>query len=449
MKPTVQRNVSVVGLGKLGFPFSVCLANKGFNVWAVDNDAVKLRTLKAGHSMQYEPGLRALWHKSRKRVHLTADYAEAIANTNITFVVVPTPSKKDGSFTSRYVLDACRKIGKVLKDKKRFHLVVITSTVVPGTVDTKIRSALEAESRKKCGAGFGLCYNPEFIALGSVIHDLYHPDFVLIGESDKKSGDLLSTVYAKFCGKHVPLARMNFSNAELTKLTLNAFVTMKISYANMIKQFCEGLPGGNVDVVTGALGLDRRIGSRYLKGGLGYGGPCFPRDNLALLHTAHKMSVRGSLPEATHEFNKREIHRLAKLVIEKLPRGGKVGILGLSYKPNTNVADEAQGVLLARFLARKRIPVIVYDPVATDNARKLLTSRVEFASSKAECLSQADIAVITTPWERFKRLRGTDFKRSKRKPIVIDCWRILDTAKLRNHVEYLPLGVGREITVHT
>src|SRR5579872_1702809 len=235
---------------------------------------------------------------------------------------------------------------------------------MPGSTGGTLLPALEAHSGKKCGLDFGLCYNPEFIALGSVIRDMLHPDMILIGESDPRSGALLEELYNGVCESNPRIQRMNYVNAELTKLSVNTYVTTKISYANMLAEICETLPGADVDVVTTAIGCDSRIGQKYLKGGLGYGGPCFPRDNVAFSALARANGAPALLAEATDALNKRQVPRLAALVMAHLPEGGTAGVLGLSYKPNTEVVEESQGLALAKYLAEHDVAVAVYDPAA-------------------------------------------------------------------------------------
>lgn len=436
------RSISVMGLGKLGFPLAVCLANKGYEVIAVDVDQEKIKAMREAKVPFYEPGLKEILEGAKDKLEATDDYNIAVLNSEITFIVVPTPSNKEGGFSTEYVLEAIQQIGSVLRNKTSYHLVVLTSTVIPGSIDGEIKPGLESCSKKTCGVDFGLCYNPEFIALGSVVYDLYHPGFVLIGESDAHSGEVLTSVYEKFCNNRPPIVRMNFINAELTKLLLNTYLTMKISYANMVAQLCESLAGADVDVITRALGTDSRIGSRYLKGALAYGGPCFPRDNLALLYTARKAGIRAGLTEATHTFNTQQIDRLAETVLSKLPPDGKVGILGLSYKPNTDVIEESPGVLLARILIGKKVPAVLYDPAACENTRRFLKDRVNFAATAQECIERTDVIVITTPWEEFKEISPSYFRDSKRRRIIIDCWRILDPVKYKGLAEYIRPGAG-------
>jgi UDPglucose 6-dehydrogenase len=434
--------VSVVGLGRLGAPMVACLAAKGYRVIGVDVDPRAIRQINEGVAPVYEPGLDELLRGNRERIFATDDYYKAIAESQITFIVVPTPTDEQGGFSLKYVMQAAERIGHALREKTDFHLVVLTSTVLPGSSDQWVRPILETHSRKRCAVDFGFCYNPEFIALGSVIRDLLNPDFILIGESDARSGKLLAEFHRAFCDNNPPIARMNFVNAELTKIALNSYVTLKISYANMLAEICERLPGAKVDVVTSALGLDSRIGSKYLKGAIGYGGPCFPRDNVAFAYSARQLGTSATLAEASDAANRYQIARLEKHVLSRLPQGGTVGILGLSYKPETNVVDESQGVHLANSLMAKKIPVVLYDPAAMENARKVLGSQAVFASSLEECVRQAAVIVITTPWDEFKEIPPAYLVRPIGRPVLVDCWRIVDPKLYMNIVQFVPLGEG-------
>lgn len=458
---TELKRISVIGLGKLGAPLAACFAWKGFPTIGVDLDPSKVKAVNRGVAPIYEPGLQELLSASQGRLIATEDYEEAIMNSDVSFIVVPTPSDDRGAFSLRYVLEAARHIGDALRKKDAYHLVVVTSTVMPGATEGEVKPVLEIRSGKRCGFDFGLCYSPEFIALGSVIHDFLNPDFILIGESDSRSGEMLAHLYKCVCQNDPPVARMNFVNAELTKLAVNSYVTTKISFANMLARICERLPGADVDVVTAALGLDSRIGRRYLKGAIGYGGPCFPRDNIALATLARSLGAPAILAETTDKFNRQQVEWLAALVKSRLSEGGRVGILGLAYKPNSDVVEESQGLLLARALVERGVGVIAYDPVAMENARKALqTARVVersdqsdvffdrrssaeiiFASSAEECVAQSDVVVVTTAWEEFKRLTPTQFMRHSPPRVVIDCWRLFQGMEQRDGVTYLPLGV--------
>jgi UDPglucose 6-dehydrogenase len=432
--------LSIVGLGKLGAPMAAVMAHKGHTVVGVDVNPAYVTAIQQGRAPVNEPHLAEMIQANRARLSASTDCEEAVMATEVTFIIVPTPSGPDGTFSTRYVLSVAEKIGSALRRKNGWHLVVLSSTVMPGSTGGQLRPLLEELSGKRCGEDFGLCYNPEFIALGSVIRDMLNPDMILIGESDARSGDLLASLYQQACESNPRIQRMNFVNAELTKLSVNTFVTTKISYANMLAQVCETLPGADVDVVTSAIGCDSRIGQKYLKGALGYGGPCFPRDNVAFSALARANGVPALLAEATDQLNRRQVPRLAELILSRLPKGGTVGILGLSYKPDTEVIEESQGLELAKRLSATGVAVMVYDPAAMPNARSQFAGNVSFAKSAADCARQADVLAITTPWPEFAQLSAADLKTGR--PFVLDCWRILKRERFEQAADFHSLGSG-------
>lgn len=434
--------ISIIGLGKLGAPMAAVMAHKGNTVVGVDINPLYVKAIQEGRPPVNEPQLAEMIQANRERLTATESYEAAILATDLTFIIVPTPSGTDGRFSVEFVLKAAEKIGAALRQKQAWHLVVLSSTVMPGSVGEKLLPALERYSGKKCPEDFGLCYNPEFIALGNVVRDMLKPDMILIGESDARSGAILEELYASVCESNPRIQRMNYVNAELTKLSVNTFVTTKISYANMLAQVCETLPGADVDVVTAALGCDTRIGAKYLKGALGYGGPCFPRDNVAFSALARDNGVPALLAEATDALNKRQVPRMAELLLSHLPKGGTIGVLGLSYKPNTEVIEESQGVAIAKALLIAGARVVVYDPAAMENARGQLTGQVIFAGSMAECVRHADVLAITTPWELFRTITPADLKNGAVQPTVLDCWRVLPQATFQSCANYLTLGYG-------
>lgn len=430
---------SVVGLGKLGAPIAACLAARGLHVVGVDASPGKREALAALRAPVFEPGLDDLLMRTDGRLAVTDSIAEAVAETELTFLVLPTPSEADGTFSLSYLLPACTAVGEALAETARYHVVVVTSTVMPGATDGELRRAIEEASGGAAGDDFGLCYSPEFIALGSVIHDFLNPDLVLVGESDARAGDALGAVYARVCENDPPIARMSLINAELAKLAVNSFVTTKISFANMLARICERLPGADVDTVTAALGLDGRIGSRYLRGAIGYGGPCFPRDNAALVALARENGAPADLAEATDGFNRAEVVRLRDRVLEHLDPGETVAVLGLAYKPGTDLIEESPGVELVRELVAAGIDVVAYDPAATESAAQALDGRGgRFADSLRACVAAADVIVVATPWPEFREL---DREIGERPRLVIDCWRLLDSSRV-DGCAYVALGVG-------
>jgi UDPglucose 6-dehydrogenase len=434
--------IAVVGLGKLGSPLAAVLASKGNDVLGIDVSPNVVDLLNEGRAPVAEPGLQALVSASRDRLSATTDLGAA-AGAEVSILLVPTPSDDRGAFSNEYLLPALDEIGRGLAAHGDYHVVVVASTVMPGSCDAEVRPALERASGRQVGRTLGLCYSPEFISLGNVIRDMLEPDMVLIGESDAQAGDVLERLYAGVCENDPPFRRMNLVNAELTKIAVNTYVTMKISYANTLADICERLPGADVEAVTDALGLDTRIGRKYLRGAIAYGGPCFPRDNKAFGVLARDLGAEPLLAEATDLVNTAQTDRLARVVQSRLKEGTAVGILGLAYKPDTGVIDESPGVALARLLGNAGYEVRVYDPVAMEAALDDLGGLAHGSSSVSELLAQSDVTVIATPWPEFADLPIEAIDREER-PVVIDCWRLLPDEGYGEAFEIVRLGRALE-----
>ncbi len=443
-KTTLPR-VCVIGLGKLGAPLAACFAAKGLTVVGVDRDLRKVNAIQHNQPPVNEPGLTELLTQTQGRLTAVADVEAAVAETDITFIVVSTPSDPSGGFSLRYVKPVCEAIGHALARKNDYHLVCLTSTVMPGTTGGPVREMLQQASGKRVGSDFGLCYSPEFIALGSVIRDFLNPDLLLIGESDTRAGDTLQSLYAKVCENKPAVARMSFVNAEIAKLAVNTYVTTKISYANMLARICERLSGANVDVITSALGLDTRIGPKYLKGAVSYGGPCFPRDNLALAQLARQLGVPADLAQTVDRFNRSQIAWLADLVQQRTQK--TAGILGLTYKAGTDVVEEAAGFLLATELANRGVKVLAFDPAYGNDSSAALPDYIGFAANAIECIEQSDVVVLATAWPEFdaiSRAQWTD-KSKHAARTVIDCWRTLKFLHDEPGIHYIGLGLGESL----
>ena len=435
----VRMRISVVGLGKLGSPIVAVLAAKGFNVIGIDTNPVFVEKINSHIAPVEEPLLQELLTEHKTRISATTDWVQAVGETDMTTVIVPTPSGADGAFRNDYVLSVMDKVGRVLAHKSGYHLVVVHSTTMPGSVGGAIRERLERASGRKVGSDLGLCYNPEFIALGDVINGLLHPDFILIGESDKKAGDILESLYRKVVGKDVSIARMNFVNAELTKISVNTYVTMKISYANMLGEICDRLEGADVSVVVDAIGRDTRIGKKYLKPAVGYGGPCFPRDTIAFARMARLVGSSADLAACTEIINRRQISRLVEIIRDMIPGGGTVAVLGLSYKPNTPVVEELQGIMLIKALTEVGIEVIAHDPMAAAPARAVLGDAARFLPSTREALADADLGIIITPWPEYASISPEWVARGRTR-FIIDCWGQLTSDRFGNACKIIKLG---------
>jgi UDPglucose 6-dehydrogenase len=440
--------VSVVGLGKLGAPLLAVLARQGFAVYGVDLNPQTVARIESGIAPVAEPKLQELLTTHRARIRATSDWSAAIGNSDVTYLLVPTPSGADGGFKNDYLLAAIDEVGAVLRGKAGYHLVVVSSTVMPGSVGGPIRQRLEAASRKRVGCDLGLCYNPEFVTLGNVVEGLLRPDFVLIGESDAQAGAMLERLSGQIVGDGVPIARMNVVNAELTKIAVNTYVTMKISFANMLAEVCDNLAGADADVVTAALGRDSRIGGKYLRGATGYGGPCFPRDTVAFATMARQAGTEANLAAATHAINERQLQRIVAIVAKHTQPGARVAVLGLAYKPDTPVTDHAQGIMLAAALSAMGRRVIVHDPLALAAARAMLPQQIDMAASTADAVAAADAVVIMIPSAEyvdfFAGWSGAGPPR-----LIVDCWRILGPARGLENQRIVQLGRNQSVGEET
>jgi UDPglucose 6-dehydrogenase len=435
--------VAVVGLGKLGAPLAAVLASKGHDVLGIDVDTRAVRLVNDGRAPVDEPGLPELVFASRERLAAATDFTLA-GDREVIILLVPTPSDERGAFVNTHLLTALEALGPGLQACADYQVVVVASTVMPGSCEAEIRPALERASGRRVGESLGLCYSPEFIALGSVIRDMLTPDMVLIGESDARAGEVLERLYGGVCENDPPVRHMALVNAELTKIAVNTYVTMKISYANALAGMCERIPGADVDEVTGALGLDTRIGKKYLRGAVAYGGPCFPRDNKAFATLARDLGSHSALAEATDAINRAQSDRLARTVRSYLKDGSAVGILGLSYKPFSTVIEESPGIALAHLLAEEGHNVNVYDPAALEPALRALPDAVNGCGSVAELMATCDVVAITTPWPEFAALPLQPAASAGERVVVIDCWGLLSGEGHGEAVEIVRLGRSLE-----
>ncbi|MGA1685000.1 MAG: UDP-glucose dehydrogenase family protein [Gemmobacter sp.] len=433
----MRPGLSVFGLGKLGAPMLAVFAHKGFDVIGTDLNPAFVDAINDGRAPVEEPGLAGMIAANRARIRATLDPAEAVAASDASFIIVPTPSGPDGFFRNDYLVSALEAIGRAIRAKAGYHLVVVTSTVMPGATGGILRETLERASGRRVGPDLGLCYNPEFIALGTVVRDMLNPDMILIGQSDAKAGDMLEAIYRQSVESRPDYQRMNWVNAELCKIAVNTYVTTKISYANMIAGMCDRLPGADADVVTHALGADSRIGRKYIKGAIAYGGPCFPRDNKAFAALGRSLGVRTDLAEATDAINAHQTERLVAAVAALAAPGAEVAILGLSYKPHTPVIEESQGLALARALGARGYRLRLSDPAALAGLPADATGATRRCASAAEAIAGADVAVIMTPWPEYRDL---PLGAPGAPAAVIDPWRMLDPAAVPAGITLLRLG---------
>lgn len=441
--------LSFFGLGYVGLTTAACFSYKGFKVTCFDIDNEKVKTINNGKAPFFEPGLDELLKVSIEKGFLKAveDPVKAVLDSKITFITVSTPNKEDGSIDLTSVKDASERIGEALRIKDRWHLIVIKSTVIPTTTEKIVGKIIEEHSGKRIGRDFGLCANPEFLKEGSAVEDTFKPDRIVIGESDKKSGDLLESFYKDFYGENLPpILRTNLVNAELIKYVNNSFLAMKVSFINMVANLCQKIRGADVEIIAKGIGLDRRIGELFLKAGAGWGGSCFEKDLKALLNFGAKNSVELPLIESTLKVNDTQPYKLidlAKKLVGEL-KGKRISVLGLSFKPNTDDMRYAVSIKIVNKLLEEDAKVVVYDPIAMQNARKIFNNTVEYANSVEECLKGSECALIVTEWNDFKGLIPEDFIKLMKNPVVVDGRRMYDSKAFSSKLKFAAIGLGRE-----
>lgn len=399
-------SVSVFGLGKLGACIAATLAHRGFHVVGIDIDPDKVRRVNDGLAPVEEPSLAETIASGHSRLRAATDPREAVA-TEASFFIPPSPSLPDGSFSNEFLLRAMQSAAQAMREAgKKHHLFVCNSTTTPGAMDSVLIPMLEKETGWACGRDFGVCYNPEFIALGNVIHGLLEPDMVLIGQSDVHSGDALEELYNKFNRNKPHVARMSIISAELTKISVNSFITMKISFTNQLRLIAEKLPQADIHAILDAIGSDSRIGRKYLRAGLSFGGPCFPRDNRLLAYAAQQLGLCAPLAEASDKVNEMTKDKLAHTVIQLTQPNDTVAVLGLAYKPDTWIVEESAGLHLAQHLRRHGRHVLVHDFAASPaNSPSLFEFKVLDDPKALRDRSDVKVAVVCCPWPQYASLQ--------------------------------------------
>lgn len=395
--------ISILGTGYVGAVTGACFAELGNEVTFVDIDPAKLDCIRAGRSPIFEPGLDELLTKNLHRISATTDTAQAIRDTDVTFICVGTPSNPDGSIDLRYIESASRDIGRVLREKEGWHIVVMKSTVVSGTTKGIVRSTLEEASGKEAFRDFGLASNPEFLKEGSALTDVFSPDRIVIGAEDSRSGEVLETLYTTFdCPKLVVAIPV----AEMIKYVSNAFLATKISFANEIGNLCK-LMGIDTAEVFAGVGLDARINPAFFRSGIGFGGSCFPKDVRALIAQAEAAGLHPKILSSVIAVNEDQPLRLLNLLKKHIPdlKGKRIGVLGLAFKPDTDDIRESRAIPIVSALQDAGADVIAYDPLAIAHFQSLFPE-ISYASSADEVL-ESDAILIITEWKEFEALDYT------------------------------------------
>jgi UDPglucose 6-dehydrogenase len=399
------KKLSVFGLGKLGACMAATFASRGFDVLGVDINAEAVAKINEGRPPVDEPLLPETMRAAGRRLRASTNPADAV-DTDASFFIVPSPSLSDGSFSNEFLMRAMQSVAQAVKAaRKKKHLFVCSSTTTPGACRSVIIPMLEQQLAGKCGKDFGFCYNPEFIALGNVVRGLLEPDMVLIGESDARNGAALENLYKKYNTNRPKIARMSITSAELAKISVNSYVTAKISFTNQLRMIAERYADTDIHLILDAIGADSRIGHKYLRAGLSYGGPCFPRDNRLVVHAAKQAGLSAPLAAATDEVNEMAKEQLAQQALACVKKGDAVAVLGMSYRPNSYIVEESAGLHVAQSLKRHGCRVLVHDFAAnTKNSPSLLEFEPLAGLSKLKNDKRIKAVVICCEWAGYAKI---------------------------------------------
>ncbi len=435
----MNEKVSVVGLGKLGLGLALSIADSGIETLGIDVNEEIVNQINDSKTPIIEPQYQELLEKLKGKFRASLSHAEAIEKTDITFILVATPSIGDGRFSNRYVSSALQALAEAFgKSNKKNHLFVISSTVVPGSTDREFIPLIEEYSGKKYQKDFDVCFDPDFVALGSVVKDFKNPDLVIIGESSPEAGARLEALHRKICENEPKISRMSIISGEVAKVSLNAYITMKISFANTVANLCERIEGTDVDAITSAIGADRRISPHYFRGGLAFGGTCFPRDTKAFMTISKEYDLVPTLISAVEDVNVQQKSHLAEIVRKQIGEEKKVSILGVAFKDKTPVIEASPAIDLIKDLIKEDILVTIFDPLAMDDVKVIFDDEISYAHSIEECLESSPVCVVTLMSKEYKR-EIEEFKPEKSLKII-DCWRQIDNAKLAPNVDLVAVG---------
>jgi UDPglucose 6-dehydrogenase len=452
-------NVCTIGTGYVGLTTGACLAFMGHKVTCIDSDGKKVAMLKAGQSPIYEPSLPELLAEAAPNLHFTTNYAEGIPDADVIFIAVGTPPTSSGSPDLRYLCSAAQGIGKHYDGP--YTVVVNKSTVPIGSgnwVGSLVRESYEQHHGRKPENRFSVASNPEFLREGTALHDSLYPDRVVIGSDDQRSLETLYSLYRPVLDQTfaaptylprpedvgaVPLISTDLASAELIKYAANAFLALKISYINEIGMLAEKV-GADISQVAKGIGLDARIGTRFLQAGLGWGGSCFGKDTAALVATAHEYGISTPIVEAAREINRRQRERVVEKLLGELKilKGRTIGLLGLAFKPNTDDLREAPAIDIAKKLLERGCKVKVHDPVAMERFQQEYPDLgVVCCKDGSEVLDEADAVVLVTEWQHYRELPWEDLVGRMRSPIILDGRHVLDRARL-TRFGYKYLGIA-------
>jgi len=395
---TKSMRIAIIGSGYVGLVTGIGFAELGHEIVFIDIDERKVNIINSRKPPIFEKGLEELMEKNKMKFHATTDY-NAVSESEVIFICVGTPPAEDGSMDLSFVKEASKMIGKNLGDS--YPVVVVKSTVLPGTTEEIVKPIIEEVSGKRAFEDFGLAMNPEFLREGNAVYDFFNPDRIVIGAKDPKTKSFLEELYRPF---NCPKLVTDIKTAEMIKYASNAFLATKISFANEIGNICKKL-GIDIYEVFEGVGLDHRINPAFFRAGIGFGGSCFPKDVKALIRKAEELGENPKILKAVIEVNEKQPLRMIELMKKHIPnlRGKRIGVLGLAFKPDTDDIRESRAITIVKALLEEGAEIIAHDPKAMENFRRIFP-QIEYANSAEDVIAESDAVLIVTEWKEFEEL---------------------------------------------
>lgn len=427
--------ISIFGTGYVGLVTGVCLSHIGHEVTCIDIDKEKIEKMKKGISPMYEPGLDELMatNINERRLHFTTDCKKGLENAEVIYIAVGTPQRSDGSADLKYIEQVALNIAKNLINDA---VIVVKSTVPVGT-NNYVKSVIEANLIKN--VHISMVSNPEFLREGSAIHDSLKGDRIVIGTEGRDAADIMQSVNQAF---NIPIFKTDIKSAEMIKYASNAFLATKISFINEISTICEKLDA-NIEQVAEGMGLDQRIGPQFLKAGIGYGGSCFPKDTQALVQMAGNIQHDFDLLKSVIDINNKQKSYLIEKANQTLGslKNKNIGILGLSFKPNTDDMREAASIVIIQQLIKEGMNIKVYDPIAMENAREVLPSQVKYVNSIDQAIQDTDLVFIVTEWDEIRNYPLEKYTHFMKEAIIFDGRNCYDLEIVKQfEIDYYSVG---------
>jgi UDPglucose 6-dehydrogenase len=432
-------HIGIIGTGYVGLVTGACFAEFGVYATCIDKDAKKIRALRKGQVPFYEPGLEELVSRNIKngRLRFSTSINDAVDSSLVVFIAVGTPPRGDGSADMRYVEEVASEIAENIKGYK----VIVTKSTVPVGTGARLRKIISKKLKEQID--FDIVSNPEFLREGAAIEDFMRPNRVVIGAGSQQAVAIIKDLYRPLYLIETPFVITNVETAELIKYASNSFLAVKISFINELSALCERV-GADVQTVAKGMGLDHRIGPKFLHCGPGYGGSCFPKDTRALLTIAENSGVTLGIVGSAVEANERQKAHMVERIKEGMGdiKGKTFAVLGLSFKPNTNDLREAPALYIIEKLLAEKAKVKAFDPVAIEAAKKLLGGRVAFAKGPYDCVAKADAVVIVTEWNEFRNLELSRLRKLMKTQYFFDLRNIYEPEKMKK-LGFKYFSVGR------